>query len=99
MPGAPTSLPLLGLMLGDCTGIGPEQCARILSDGRLADVARLLVVGDARVLELGAADAGVQLRSGIYQSPEEVDWTRGEVAVIDLANVNPTALKRGRVSA
>jgi len=34
---ARSSLPLLGLMLGDCTGIGPEQCARILSDGRVAD--------------------------------------------------------------
>jgi len=44
-------LPLLGLMLGDCTGIGPEQCARVLADRRLADAARLLVVGDVRVLE------------------------------------------------
>ena len=52
-------LPLLGLMLGDCTGIGPEQCARVLADRCLADAARLLVVGDARVLEQGARDAGV----------------------------------------
>ena len=54
-------LPVLGLMLGDCTGIGPEQCARVLADRRLADAARLLVVGDARVLEQGARDAGVML--------------------------------------
>ena len=27
-------LPLLGLMLGDCTGIGPEQCARVLPPTR-----------------------------------------------------------------
>ena len=55
------SLPVLGLMLGDATGIGPEQCARILADGRMADAARLLVVGDARVLEQGMRDAGVAL--------------------------------------
>ena len=30
-------LPLLGLMLGDYTGIGAEQCARVLADRRLAD--------------------------------------------------------------
>ncbi len=53
--------PVLGLMLGDCTGIGPEQCARILSDGRLNDAARLVVVGDTRVLQQGARDAGVEL--------------------------------------
>ena len=54
-------LPVLGLMLGDATGIGPEQCARILADGRIADTARMLVVGDARVLEQGMRDAGVRL--------------------------------------
>ena len=54
-------LPLLGLMLGDCTGIGAEQCARVLADRRLADAARLLVIGDARVLEQGARDAGVSV--------------------------------------
>ena len=53
------AVPLLGLMLGDATGIGPEQCARILADRRMATTARLLVVGDARVLEQGMRDAGV----------------------------------------
>ena len=55
-------------MPGDCTGIGPEQTARILADGRLADVARLVVVGDARVLEMGMAHAGVKLE-GRARSP------------------------------
>jgi 4-hydroxy-L-threonine phosphate dehydrogenase PdxA len=32
-------LPLLGLMPGDATGIGPEQCARILADNRMKDTA------------------------------------------------------------
>ena len=56
------ALPLIGLMPGDWTGIGPEQCARVLADGRLADAARLVVVGDARVIAHGARDAGVSLR-------------------------------------
>jgi 4-hydroxythreonine-4-phosphate dehydrogenase len=86
-------------MLGDCTGIGPEQCARILADGRLKDAAQLLVVGDARVLEMGARDAGVELRWRGYATPESVDWTRSEVPVIDLANLDPSRLPRGQVSA
>lgn len=48
-----SELPVIALTPGDCTGIGPEQIARILSDNRLADAARLVVVGDARVLEMG----------------------------------------------
>jgi 4-hydroxythreonine-4-phosphate dehydrogenase len=94
-----SSLPVLGLMLGDCTGIGPEQCARILADGRLKDAARLLVIGDARVLEMGARDAAVELRPRSYAAPGSVDWTRSEVPVIDLANLDPTRIPRGQVSA
>ena len=76
--------PLLGLMLGDATGIGPEQCARVLADGRLADAARLLVIGDARVLAQGARDAGVTL---------------GDVPLVDLRNCDPARLPRGAISA
>jgi 4-hydroxythreonine-4-phosphate dehydrogenase len=93
-----SSLPVSGLMLGDCTGIGPEQCARILADGRLKDVARLLVVGDARVLEMGARDARVELRWKTYREPEAVDWTRPEVPVIDLANIDPSRIASGQIS-
>ncbi|TMH27460.1 MAG: 4-hydroxythreonine-4-phosphate dehydrogenase [Betaproteobacteria bacterium] len=93
-----SSIPLMGLMLGDSTGIGPEQCARILSDRRLDDVARLLVVGDARVLELGARDAHVELHWRSYAAPEAIDWTRDEIAVLDLANLDPACVRRGQIS-
>jgi 4-hydroxythreonine-4-phosphate dehydrogenase len=93
-------LPTLGLMLGDCTGIGPEQCARVLADRRLADAAHLLVIGDARVLAQGARDAGVTLKTKAYTEPEAVDWSRtDEVALIDLANIDPAKIARGAVSA
>ena len=93
------SLPVLGLMLGDATGIGPEQCARILADRRTADVARLLVVGDARVLEQGMRDAGVALAWHVYGTPEDVDWERHEIPIIDLHNLDPGSIRRGAVSA
>ncbi|HYU79456.1 MAG TPA: 4-hydroxythreonine-4-phosphate dehydrogenase PdxA, partial [Vicinamibacterales bacterium] len=85
-------------MLGDCTGIGPEQCARILSDGRLDDAARLVVVGDTRVLEQGARDAGVELCTRSYAAPEAIDWSQPGIPVIDLGNLDPAWITRGRVS-
>lgn len=93
-----TTTPVLGLMLGDATGIGAEQCARVLADGRLRDAARLLVVGDARLLAQGARDAGVTLNWRVYGEPEAIDWTRPEVPVIDLANQDPATVTRGVVS-
>ena len=93
------SPPVLGLMLGDCTGIGPEQCARLLADGRLKDAARLLVVGDARVLQQGGRDAAVELCMRSYAAPEAIDWSRPGIPVIDLGNLDPARIARGGVSA
>ena len=92
-------LPLLGFILGDWTGIGPEQCARVLADRRLADAARLLVIGDARVLQQGALDAGVTLSLQRVKRPEEADFSRGDIPIIDLANLDPTRIPRGAISA
>jgi 4-hydroxythreonine-4-phosphate dehydrogenase len=94
-----SALPLLGLMLGDATGIGPEQCARVLADRRLADAARLVVFGDARVLEMGARDAGVELAWRGYGSSGDVDWASPEVPIVDLRNLDPGEIVRGAISA
>ncbi|MDQ6619169.1 MAG: 4-hydroxythreonine-4-phosphate dehydrogenase PdxA [Pseudomonadota bacterium] len=85
-------------MLGDATGIGPEQCARILADARMRDTARLVVIGDTRVLELGAQDAQLSLHHRTYTSPGDIDWSRPETPLIDLGNCDPAALTRGKVS-
>jgi 4-hydroxy-L-threonine phosphate dehydrogenase PdxA len=93
-----TDRPIIGLMLGDATGIGPEQCARVLADGRLRPVARLVVVGDSRVLEQGARDAGVVAHCRRYDSPRHVDWDDRATPLIDLCNLDPATIRRGAVS-
>jgi 4-hydroxythreonine-4-phosphate dehydrogenase len=85
-------------MLGDSTGIGPEQCARVLAGRNLDGVARLLVVGDARALQQGASDAGVSVACRAYPTPEHVDWSSSEAPIIDLANLDPGVIERGRMS-
>jgi 4-hydroxythreonine-4-phosphate dehydrogenase len=92
-------LPLLGFILGDPTGIGPEQSARILADRRLSDAARLLVIGDTRVLERGAAQAGVALELRRVAQPEDADFSAPAVPVLDLRNYDPAAIAQGKVSA
>ena len=44
------SRPVIGLMLGDATGIGPEISVKVLASGAMTDEARLVVIGDVRVL-------------------------------------------------
>ena len=92
------TLPLLGMIPGDPTGIGPEQCARVLADRRLADAARLLVIGDARVLERGARQAGVALALHRVAQPEDADFSGPAVPILDLRNYDPVAIAQGAVS-
>jgi len=42
-------LPVIGLMLGDMTGIGPEISAGLLADGKYKSGVRVVVIGDARL--------------------------------------------------
>lgn len=91
------SLPTIGLMLGDATGIGPEICAKVLAASKLRERVRLVVVGDARVLALGARDAGIELASRAYDRVADVDWNRPEVPILDLGNLDPTSVTRGQV--
>ena len=62
------------------------------------DVARLVVVGDARVLELGMRDAGVELR-WVKVPHTAIDWSSGAVPLVDLGNIDPAKFARGKVSA
>jgi 4-hydroxythreonine-4-phosphate dehydrogenase len=79
------TLPLIGLALGDPSGIGPEVCARLLAAGAWREHARLRLLGDRRVLERGAREAGVSLPP--------------DVPLLDLANADPDAFPQGEVSA
>jgi 4-hydroxy-L-threonine phosphate dehydrogenase PdxA len=91
---APDPRPVLGLMLGDMTGIGPEISAKLLASGCLRDVARVVVIGDARVFALGCREAGVQPASRTYANVAAVDWSHDEIPLVDLGNIDPAQLPR-----
>jgi 4-hydroxythreonine-4-phosphate dehydrogenase len=88
-------LPIIAIVPGDCTGIGPEQTARILAAGRMRSVARLVYVGDRRVLEMGMRQAGVAVDIRLVPSPAAVDWSLPSVPVVDLGNIDPSLFPTG----
>jgi 4-hydroxythreonine-4-phosphate dehydrogenase len=91
--------PIIALTPGDCTGIGPEQTAKILAEGRVVEAARLVVVGDVRVMERGARFAGVDLRFERIARPSDARFDGGAVPIVDLANTDPEALPLGEADA
>ena len=90
--------PIIGLMLGDVTGIGPEVAVKLLADPSAQDEARILVVGDVRVLQLGMADAKVQLKINVVENIDEIDWSKPGIQMLDLKNIDPAAIPRGDTS-
>lgn len=90
--------PLIALVPGDCTGIGPEQTARLLSEGRMAGLARLILIGDRRVIERGMRQAGVRFDLDLVSWPGEARFADGVVPMIDLGNIDPEALPVGEMN-
>jgi 4-hydroxythreonine-4-phosphate dehydrogenase len=87
--------PVIGLMLGDVTGIGPEISCRLLASGAATEAANVVVVGDRRVLELGMRDAGVQFNYRVVPTIDAVRWPAESLPVLDLANVDPARFPQG----
>ena len=89
--------PLIGLMLGDPTGVGPEISVKLLASGA-ADEGRVVVFGDARVLELGMRDAGVSVPYQTYERVDDVPPEADGISLVDLANMDPASIVRGQIS-
>jgi 4-hydroxythreonine-4-phosphate dehydrogenase len=90
--------PVIALTPGDCTGIGPEILAHILSTRHTMPDCRLLVVGDARVLALGQRQAGVEFAVQPVASPAAIDWSGDAVPLVDLGNTDQASMPPGIVS-
>ena len=91
--------PVIGLMLGDVTGIGPEISAKLLASGVANEIARVVVVGDKRVLDLGIRNAGVKLGYRAVTSVDAIRWPAEQLPVLDLGNVDPARFPQGVSSA
>jgi len=90
------TLPVLALAVGDPAGIGPELAARAAVDPDILAAARLLIVGDARVLAQGAAVAGLDL--DVEVRPEPVPPAPdGRPVLFDLGHLDPATITPGQV--
>ncbi len=97
-PSSRAPLPLLAVTLGDPAGTGPELITRACALEELRDIARLLVVGDAGVIEQALGFTGVSLSIHSVSAASEVRSLPGTVDVLDLRNVDLGALRLGEVS-
>jgi 4-hydroxythreonine-4-phosphate dehydrogenase len=90
-------LPVVGITLGDVAGIGPEVVAKALRCEDVRAACRPLVIGDARVFADPKFAAGMA-DFDIIRSLAGATFAPGRVTVLDIQNLDPGAVKMGRIS-
>lgn len=93
------SRPVIGLTLGDPTGIGSEIVARVLCERLFPETVDLLLIGDRRQLDQGLRTIGGDVPVRLVDPDAAIDFEAPGFAMIDLANMDPTSIERGKVSA
>ncbi len=88
--------PLVGITMGDPFGNGPEITVKALSDEKLYERCRPLVVGDASsmkyALKVAKKVEGVDLHLNVVDKPEEGKYTFGTIDLLDLSLVPETEI-------
>ena len=92
-----TAKPVIALAIGDPAGVGPELAAKLLNDHEILAAASLIVVGDRRVLQRGAADCGIELDIA-SADPDEAIMPGQKPVLIDLGHLDPETIQRGVAS-
>lgn len=90
--------PVIGILLGDATGIGPEIVAKLFATDGLQKYCRPIIIGDRRVLERGKEIASVDFSVTEVDEPQHAAWN-GSIPFLDQGNLDPSDITIGQISA
>jgi 4-hydroxythreonine-4-phosphate dehydrogenase len=92
------SKPIIGITMGDPAGIGPEICAKAVTNTEIQAFANCLVIGDRKAMRQGIKVAKIpNIEINPIKKVSEAKFERGVIDVLDLKNVS-ASLKIGQVS-
>ena len=92
------SKPLIVIPIGDPAGIGPEIVAKALAEPRVIEAADCIAMGDKKIMEQAIRITGVDLRIKTVKGPEEGEFEKGILNLINLDNVDMDQFAFGEVS-
>ncbi len=90
--------PVIALAMGDPAGISPELTAQLLALDEIREKAFIVTIGDRRILDKGAREAGVELDlvSTTLEGLAGID--RSKHAFVDLGHLAPEEVERGEAT-
>ncbi|MCL2319767.1 MAG: 4-hydroxythreonine-4-phosphate dehydrogenase PdxA [Treponema sp.] len=86
------ALPVIGILLGDSSGIGPELVAKTAASGFLSSVCRPVIIGDNRVFENALSLVKQKAAHYCVADVSEADWSRG-LPILDQGDQDPGVIK------
>ncbi|MEA3493611.1 MAG: 4-hydroxythreonine-4-phosphate dehydrogenase PdxA [Candidatus Margulisiibacteriota bacterium] len=90
--------PVVGVTMGDPAGIGPEICAKALTDNEIQVIANCVVIGDKKAMRQGIKVSKIpNIEINPIKKISEAKFQRGIIDVLNLKNVG-ASLKLGQVS-
>jgi 4-hydroxythreonine-4-phosphate dehydrogenase len=91
--------PIVGISMGDPSGIGPEIAVKTLARKEIYAICRPLIVGDGGAIRDALRITGLDLKINTISEVREALFQFGTLDVFDLRNVNMAELQYGKVSA
>ena len=93
--------PVLGITMGDPSGIGPEISVKALGQAKVYEICRPLIIGDAGIMEKAVREAVKRKDIVIHpvSSVGECLFEPGTIDVFDLHNIEAAKLKIAIVNA
>ena len=91
--------PIIALAMGDPAGISPELTAKLLALDEVAEKARLVVIGDRRMLDDGAKTAAIKLDMSNVSPDAHIAGGDGPPVFIDLGHLDPASVARSTATA
>ena len=91
-----TRKPVLGIMLGDPAGVGPEIIAKLIVNDFLNEVCKPLIIGDIRVLNRAFDTIGARKEVKVVTTFEEVTWEEDIIPILNRNNVDVDTVPFGQ---
>ena len=90
--------PLIAVPIGDPAGVGPEIVAKSVASEEVFQAANCIIVGDKAVMENAVKITGTGLKINVITEPEEGDFQKDILNLIDLGNIDLGQFEFGKVN-
>ena len=91
--------PLVGTVIGDPCGIGPEVVAKAWCSGRVHGCSRPVLIGSAEAMRRALQTVSLSARVRVVESPQDLSDSPEILDVLDTEALDPAAITVGRDSA